>query len=375
MKHLPAIAWLGLAALSPVLALDTIEGFGAGATGGTAPCVVTSLADSGSGTLRACLSQSGRNITFDVAGTIRPADRYVVPSSTTIDGLSAPAPGITIDGSAVPGDRDIFRIVASPGQVTSNIVIRHIRVAGVTGSNNDAFSLWGMDGNPAGLVRDVAISHVSLRDATDGDIDFAGNVQNVTLQWSIIGYTPAAASRVHNYSNLLASSPGPRNISIHHCVYVRGQQRSPQADKTTVLDFRNNVVRHWNNYGARFRDGTTANFVNNDYYTSFTSKGQKALIVVPLNESASTPDAGPIWVRGNLIPQQPGHESLGLATAPYSAAPVATDPADGLEALLLASVGPRDLDAADRELLDAARVYSQGSPPGDVPNLIRTDKK
>ena len=75
------------------------EGFGAATTGGAGKPVyrVTTLADSGSGSLRDALSAGNRCIVFDVAGDISLRGQlYVDGAFVTVDGFSAPSPGITL---------------------------------------------------------------------------------------------------------------------------------------------------------------------------------------------------------------------------------------------------------------------------------------
>src|SRR5687767_3683537 len=75
------------------------EGFGASTLGGSGKATyrVTSLADSGAGTLRDALAQGNRTIVFDVAGTISVrSSLFVRGGYVTIDGSTAPAPGITL---------------------------------------------------------------------------------------------------------------------------------------------------------------------------------------------------------------------------------------------------------------------------------------
>jgi hypothetical protein len=90
------------------------EGFGvtAGGDGGEV-YRVTSLADTlppGPGTLRDAVSRPHRRIVFDVAGEIRLVDYlFIRQPYLTIDGLSAPAPGITLRdfGVVIRGIRDV----------------------------------------------------------------------------------------------------------------------------------------------------------------------------------------------------------------------------------------------------------------------------
>ena len=76
-----------------------LEGFGAETTGGLdgTPYVVTTLDDSGPGTLRDAVSQSDRYVTFAVGGTIElEATLRITGDHITIDATDAPHPGITI---------------------------------------------------------------------------------------------------------------------------------------------------------------------------------------------------------------------------------------------------------------------------------------
>jgi len=345
-----------------------IEGFGATASGGSNPCVVTSLADpteTGKVTLRDCLRNPGNLVTFSVGGVIQPLQSLDIPSLTTLDGALAPSPGITLDGSRMSypagSDKAVIQIKGSAG-IRSDILIRSIRI--VENITGDGIEIWGVPGS--GSVRRVAIDQVTLIDCSDENISVYADAQDVTVQWSLIGYTVNRG--IHPYSMLVAGGPpSPQRISIHHNLFVYGDQRNPQVDKATFVDVRNNVVRHWTNYGGRFRDGAEANFVANDYYTNDSSLGQKAFIVVPLNESSTLPPAGPIYVSGNLIPQQSGVSSLGLASVPYSVAAVTTDPADTLEARLLPTVGSPIRDAVDRALIEYARVYTSSTPVTPTP--------
>jgi pectate lyase len=110
-----------LATASIVLAQNAFPGalgFGAIATGGNSgtTVTVTNLNDSGSGSLRDAVSGSNRNIEFAVSGYIVLESALSLSSDITINGQTAPSPGIGVMG----GD------VSASGK--NNIIIRNFRM-------------------------------------------------------------------------------------------------------------------------------------------------------------------------------------------------------------------------------------------------------
>src|SRR5262245_33195373 len=103
-------------------------GFGFRTTGGAGRPVltVTTLADSGPGSLREALARAdpdGGTIRFAVGGGIKLQSGLDVPGRTTVDGSSAPAPGITLWGENAGA--------AGTGVVNlseSNVVLRGLRI-------------------------------------------------------------------------------------------------------------------------------------------------------------------------------------------------------------------------------------------------------
>ncbi|KAK6586722.1 hypothetical protein PZA11_000012 [Diplocarpon coronariae] len=118
---MPSICLLLSLALASVAkgqnAFPGAVGFGAIATGGNNGTTfhVTTLADSGTGSLREAVSVSHRNIVFDVGGYIVLESPLALSSSITINGQTAPAPGIGVMAAGV----------SASGQ--ENIIIRRRR--------------------------------------------------------------------------------------------------------------------------------------------------------------------------------------------------------------------------------------------------------
>ena len=91
-----------IVAMTNAQAEKPIEGFGAVTTGGEGGEIyhVTNLSDSGPGSLRDAVSQGNRIVVFDTAGTIIvDSEIRIKVKNLTIDGLTAPEPGITIKKS------------------------------------------------------------------------------------------------------------------------------------------------------------------------------------------------------------------------------------------------------------------------------------
>ena len=154
---------------------DQPQGFGTVAKGGQGGRVigVTTLGDSGPGSLRAALDAlEPRLVHFAVEGTIQlKTPLRVTQGRVTIDGSTAPGKGITLlhHGIHFCGDCD-------------DIIVRHLRIRVTTGgSSGDCLLFWG---NQGGTVERVLVDHCSLMGATDENVNTWGQVRDVTFQWT-----------------------------------------------------------------------------------------------------------------------------------------------------------------------------------------------
>ena len=297
-----------------------LEGFGADTPGGSGgeSYEVTSLGDSGPGTLRDAVSVANRDVSFSVAGTIEfESTLRISEHHITIDGSTAPDPGITI----VAAHSGVLGALLDI-KYANDIIVRHLRIRDAPDTNaGDNLRIWRDAHN-------IVIDHCSFSGAGDGNVDICYDAHDVTLQWCILANT---------VKNSLIPE-GCYNISLHHNLYTCGDERNPQIDRSTFVDMVNNVIHGWaGNYGTRVRNSGSANIVKNYYMAESWSDLSDAIVI--------DADAGPVHMEGNVFPPEcPATGTTGtLLTAP----PVTEmDPEDALLAVL-AEAGALPRDAID----------------------------
>jgi hypothetical protein len=337
----------------PATTSETFLGFGAATKGGNAfaltPFHVTSLAAAGPGTLAAAIAQGNRYVVFDVAGTIRLRQGLLVKAANlTIDGCSAPAPGITLRGAGlyIQGSSDPFP--ACPGGCdVHDIIVRNLRVrnAAHAGSHTDGFRV-------AYSAYNIVLDHVSAAHAADANLDITERAHNVTVSWSIFAH-PASAR-----NTLLAYRPSA--LTMHHNLFLRANDRNPAAgfdydgawpdpcycptgapcelrcqnptadpaQAATTLDFWNNVVWHWGGgRGTIVWYHSQSNVLNNYYRAGRAGSGDNpdSLIVcsplVPRAHVGDCFDYDPLafaWahVAGNFDPALASLNNVGAGQVP-----------------------------------------------------------
>jgi hypothetical protein len=236
------------------------EGGGAYSFGGRGGkvLVVTSLEDSGPGTLRwACEQGGARIVVFNVAGIIH----LKTP-------LSLRAPYITIAGQTAPGDG-----VCVAGESfwvdTHDVVIRHMRFRrGETnvGRRDDSFG-----GNPIG---NIMLDHISASWGLDENISFyrhmyndgTGTIDqklptvNVTIQNSI------SSEALDTWNHAFGSTLGGENATFMRNLWACNAGRNPSDGWFGIFNFVNNIVFNWVH---RTMDGSDYrgmfNIINNYY--------------------------------------------------------------------------------------------------------------
>lgn len=237
-------------------AFPSAEGFGAYSKGGRGGTVieVTTLADSGTGSLRACAQATGpRTCVFRVGGTINLNSDIVVRETNsflTIAGQTAPGGGVQLKnwGLNVTGG-------------AHDVVVRYLKIRKGTDQspediNNECngILIWGS--SAAGPTRNVIVDHASVSWVCDDSVQTYSRATEVTVQWTLIGegltgddYRNSVGKAANSKGGLIAGT-GTWRRTYHHNLYVHTGSRNPyakgQATAIPVLDFRNNLVYNWN---------------------------------------------------------------------------------------------------------------------------------
>jgi pectate lyase len=271
---------------------------------------VTNLNDSGAGSLRDAISAGNRCVVFDVGGTISLASMLGIRGgNVTVDGFSAPSPGITLRN---------HEIMMHVDWGSNNVIVRGIRsrdsvIPDTTGMIPDGITIVG--------VSNIVIDHVSVAGFGDGAIDVTDNAHDITIQWSIF----AEGNPAHNLASLIKYDT--TRISVHHNLYVNTWDRNPMcagSDIATaigpevVADVRNNLIWNYSLWGTTVRQYGTANVVNNYYYSSTqTSNPANALMLL---------EGSVAYASGNYSQNGLNVDSQGNRSSPFAAiAPTTTD--------------------------------------------------
>lgn len=230
------------------------EGFGANSLGGRGGKVieVTNLNDSGTGSLRDCISQSGpRTCVFRVGGTITVNSQMNITNPyITIAGQTAPGGGITIR-TATTDNNDEGPVVPK----THDVVIRYIRVrlgpAGTTSSCClSGIRMLGNNSNPANYYN-IIIDHVSTSWAIDENISSWFAQSKISVQWSIAseGLYASTHSGGELHSKGIFIGDHIKEASVHHNLMAHNHDRNPMMKPDTSTEIINNVVYNWDKPG------------------------------------------------------------------------------------------------------------------------------
>ena len=286
------------------------EGHGRYVTGGRGGEVrhVTNLNDKGEGSLRAAVNGNNKKIVvFDISGIIALESDLVIGANTTIEGQTAPAPGITVRYRTVrPSDNNIIRFL-------------RIRRGEEKDVNAGADAMWQRQKD--GIVLD----HCSFSWSIDEIASFYDN-QHFTMQWCTLGEAlanPGHSKGEHSYGGIW----GGKGASFHHNFLCHMQNRVPRfcgarynwdkydtekyanSIQAEIVDFRNCVMYNWGGgngcYGGT--GGGNINIVNNYYKAgpATNNKTRVTQISVATSSNASGSDfmgyCSRYYINGNYV--------------------------------------------------------------------------
>ena len=208
------------------------EGFGANTIGGRGGVVyeVTNTNDSGVGSLRSCVEETGPRIcVFKVGGLISLNSSLVIKNPyITIAGQTAPGGGITLRNGVSGGEFETLSVQ------THDVIIRYITSRPGPGGMNHAIVI-ARNGIP---IYNIIIDHSSFSWATDEVLTTWYRTYDITIQWNIIseGLNCSTHPKGCHSKGLLiggykgsesAGGKGTENVSVLNNLLVHNAERGP----------------------------------------------------------------------------------------------------------------------------------------------------
>ncbi len=302
----PYIPWAAYPAdlvQAEIPAFPGAEGGGAFTQGGRGGkiFVVTSLADSGPGTLREALEAVGsRTVVFNVAGIIQLEKPISVRAPyITIAGQTAPGDGICVAGESILLD-------------THDIIIRYMRFRrGATDVTRRDDALGG------NVIGNVIIDHCSVSWGLDENISlyrhqFQANEKsrlekmpavNVTIQNTI------SSEGLDTYNHAFGSTIGGLNSTFIRNLWANNISRNPSIGMYGSFNFVNNVLFNWWNRSLDGGDYRSMFNIVNNYFKpgpiTPTDKPIRYRILKPESGYKQPKAFGRAYVAGNITEGSP----------------------------------------------------------------------
>lgn len=331
---------------------------------------VTSLADSGPGTLReALLTKEPRTILFRVSGIIRLEKPIWMGgpdlSYATVAGQSAPGGGIAVTGSDFIINNDIH-----------DIVFRHIRFRacneGPTAHNKS---------------KNIVFDHCSFSWASDENLDIYVDTTDVTLSYCVFaeGLICGDHPKGAGHSCGLLVGKGADRVSIHHNFFTGNSARNPLLQGGNIkkwrddhvlhpsFDFRNNLVYNAKGGNLSIQTGPLVNVVGNVFVFGPDTISHIPEIGLPdINDEETTTEGTKVYVSDNVGPHLKRSDPWSIvydelhrawgprpetyrSAKPIPAPPVTTWPSKDVRRVVLEQAGALPHDETDRRLVRECR--------------------
>ena len=371
-----------------VSVIPGVSGFGLDTPAGRGGTVyrVSTLRESGAGSLRACIDAEGPRVcVFEISGVIQLSDDLIIRNSNiTIAGQTAPSPGILLRGGSL-------RILAS------DVLVQHIRVRagddpqGPPYINRDSLRIEGSIERP---VSKVVIDHCSFAWSTDEMASAWKNWDNVTFVANIFAeplhFSPHPEAGTpgngdgHGYGVLFGPYDGRAALIGNLMAHQAARNPLSRASRVVVV---NNVIYNRGNADIELQSEagmrTFNSIVGNVFIRGPSYRLDRRPIYVFVQGEFALPSGSRLYVRDNV--------AQGAGSDPWSLVELdgpqltrsqlqATSPPvwpTGLNALptanntvldhVLATAGARP---ADRDSTDARIVASVRDRTGQIINCV-----
>ncbi len=279
------------------------QGAGAASVGGRGGAVyeVTTLADSGTGSLRACVQATGpRTCVFRVAGNIPLVTPLIISKPyLTIAGQTAPGGGVTIDG------RNLTQGMV--GLYAHDVVIRYVRFR--KGYNaNTPYGTGTVFGIYYGAYKAI-IDHCSISWGQDDALSTwtaSGTpTKDLTFSWNMVyeGYAVHSTATITGASTQTLAN-GMTDTDYHHNMFANFDHRSPLY-KNKSGRIVNNIIYNANNWSIRVGGGAQVDIISNRWKNGSMPMNVQEITVFPGGNSTTSSGSPSIYVAGNIGPHNP----------------------------------------------------------------------
>ena len=352
---------------------------------------VTTLADSGAGSLRAAIEVEGaRVIVFDVGGRINLTEDLIIRNPMiTIAGQSAPSPGISLWGASLrirTHDVIVQHIAIRPGRAESPAV----------NEKRDGLSIDGKSSSKSnGISYNILIENVSVSWSVDEAFTlWYEGTNHVTIRNCIVAEALNNAGHpkgAHSMGLMLGAGTGPSQVTGN--LLASNRYRNPVIGQGATAYIANNYIVNpgynaIHTYDTGSSLATRATIVNNVIEPGANT--QSKLIGILLRPSALGGSSNQFFVNGNLDLNfgplmRPIVDTLDLRqvkAAPIKASDWTLLPASQVKHYVLVRAGtrPLDRDPVDARLLKqiasgAERIIDHPEDAGPVPKIKSTASK